>query len=130
MGLGEEHKSDVMAYYCAAVAERERERMPLIGPSIDRRTLALLQRVHNSDTIKSLVCFVCGQIRTYMKHERHHWEIRYHAGALFEKLMKEDMEFLNLNCSLGEFRKNYARGSKDEGNVFADAPEFAENSWE
>ena len=31
-----------MAYYNAAVAERERERMPLIGPSVCRRTLALL----------------------------------------------------------------------------------------
>ena len=70
MGLLEEHRRDVMAYYCAAVAERERERMPLIGPSVDRRTLALLQRVYNSDAIKSLVCFVRGQIHTYMKDQQ------------------------------------------------------------
>ena len=130
MGLLEEHRDDVMAYYCAAVAERERERMPLIGPSVDRRTLALLQRVYNSDAVKSLVCFVCGQIHTFLKHEPHFWQIRYDTGALFDEMQGKDLKVLELNCGLREFQKRYARGGKDEGNVFFDAGEFQETSWE
>ena len=35
----------MLAYYTAAVSEREREHMPVIGPSVDRRVLRLLNAV-------------------------------------------------------------------------------------
>ena len=103
--------------------------MPLIGPSVDRRTLALLQRAVNK-TVKSLVCFVCAQIHTFMNDDDANWNIRYESGALFEKLEGEDLKMLDLNCGLMEFRKRYAQGGKDEGNVFSEAPEFDDNAWE
>ena len=42
-----------MAYYCGAVAERERECMPLIGPCVDRRCLAMPNRIFHSGTVKN-----------------------------------------------------------------------------
>ena len=55
-----------LAYYTAAVQERERDAMPIIGPSVDRRTLTLLCRLANSDTVCSLVCFACAQIHRWV----------------------------------------------------------------
>ena len=54
----------MMAYYTAAVSEREREHMPVIGPSVDRRALRLVNAVCNSTTVCSLSCFCCSHVRT------------------------------------------------------------------
>ena len=135
MGLvaAKKHDRDVMAYYCAAVQERERERMPLTGPSVDRRALAMLQQVMNSESTKSLVCFVCAQIHTYLEVDAPgNWQIKYHSAAIFEHLEadSEKRGFLGQNCSLQEFIQRYARGSREQGNVFQNAPEFTETDWE
>ncbi len=42
----------------------EREHFPLIGMATTRRALRTLPSVYNDDVIKSLVCFVCGQIHS------------------------------------------------------------------
>ena len=55
---------DPLAYYMAAVCEQERQHMPLIGPSVDRRTLALVYRLANSKTLRGLTCFACAQLFT------------------------------------------------------------------
>ena len=47
----------VHSFYIAAVQEREREHMPLIGPTKDRQMLALVTKLANSDTIQSRMCF-------------------------------------------------------------------------
>ena len=52
------------------------------------------------------------------------------AAVRFDGSLEQSAVFQWASDHLKEFRKNYARGSKDEGNVFADAPEFTENSWE
>jgi hypothetical protein len=44
-----------LSYYMAAVGDREREHVPLIGPTVDRRTLTLVCRLANSSTIRSLM---------------------------------------------------------------------------
>ena len=43
------------AYYQWAVCEREREHIPLFGPSVDRRTLAWIVRIMKSENIESLI---------------------------------------------------------------------------
>ena len=58
---------DLMAYYNAAIAEKERENMPVIGPSIDRRVFKWLHRKCNSETVQSLTCFICAQVRRVSK---------------------------------------------------------------
>ena len=56
----------LLAYYTAAVAEREREHVPLIGPSVDRRSLAFLNQLCRSRNVDSQICFVCAQIHTHV----------------------------------------------------------------
>ena len=70
----DEAEMTALAYYTEAVCQREREHVPLIGPSTDRRTLALVCRLANSQTVRALVCFTCGQVHTNVAC----WEQMYH----------------------------------------------------
>ena len=118
-----------LAYYMAAVREREREHMPLIGPSVDRRTLALVNRAANSDTVCSLMCFVCAQLHTWVAswetlqppHRRNpllkgqRSQIAYHnVKDTLLRLEAEDVDSFLLSCSLEHFRRRFAseRGSR------------------
>ena len=68
----EEHKCknyafDVVAYYLYATRIKEQEHVPIIGPSLDRRQLALLNKAMNSSTVQGLICFSCANVRTWVK---------------------------------------------------------------
>ena len=119
---------DLMAYYCAAIAERERENMPLIGPSIDRRVFKWLQRASNSEKVQSLMCFVCAQIKTHVASHSANWDIKYHAGSIFDTA--HDRRNLKLNCSLRYFKDRYARDDAPDGNPFRQQSELAADCWE
>ena len=45
----------LLAYYMAAVREQEREHMPLIGPSVDRRRMAYVHQASRSEDVESLM---------------------------------------------------------------------------
>ena len=60
--VGPVDEKDFMGYYCGAIAEVERRRMPRVGVSVDRRTIAHVLEAYNDETIKELMCFVCGQL--------------------------------------------------------------------
>jgi hypothetical protein len=119
---------NLMAYYVAAIAERERENMPLIGPSIDRRVFKLVQRACNSDAVQSLMCFVCAQVKTHVASHRANWDIKYHDGSVFDRAHSKGN--LTLNCSLAYFKDRYARDDGPDGNPFQHAPELAADCWE
>ena len=51
-------------YVHGAVALAERERWPLLGLSVTRRSLNRLCKRFNNRTVKRLCCFVFGQLRT------------------------------------------------------------------
>ena len=53
-----------MDYYVAAIEEKERQKMPDVGTSIDRRSFVFLQHYTGSHAIHSLICFICAQIKT------------------------------------------------------------------
>ena len=129
MQLSEKDK-DFMAYYNAAIAERERENMPLIGPSIDRRVFKLLHRACNSETVQSLICFVCAQVKTHAACFEHNWDIKYHYADLFHRAHDGGKGNLKLNCSLPYFKSRFARPDGPEGNPFQRAPELASDCWE
>ena len=78
-----------MGYYRQATAEIERgvicideendvkamphgyhvcQGVPVVGPSVDRRTFGHLREVYNDDAIRSMICFVCAQRRTHTLH--------------------------------------------------------------
>ena len=54
----------VYSVYMAAVCERERESMPVIGIAKDRQVLRGLNAV--LPEVKSMMCFGCAQIRTHV----------------------------------------------------------------
>ena len=54
------------ALYNQALAEKERQTVPLVGVATDRRALAHLGEVFYEDNVTALICFVCG-----CKHLRH-----------------------------------------------------------
>ena len=120
--------ADTMAYYCAAIAERERENMPLIGPSIDRRVFKWLQHAANSERVQSLICFICCQVKTEVACFRDTSDIRYHDGSIFERAYASGST--NLNCSLAFFRTRYANEADGDANPFKNAADIADDCWE
>ena len=50
--------------YEQTIALLEQEQWPLVGPSTDRRSIELLTQDYNDETIKNLICFICGQSKT------------------------------------------------------------------
>merc|ERR1712079_864936 len=64
----------VYSVYMAAVCERERESMPVIGIAKDRQVLRGLNAVLPG--IKSMMCFGCAQIRTHVPL----WQLMYNPG--------------------------------------------------
>ena len=61
------YRMDTSAYSNAAVMKKEQEHVPIIGPAIDRRILTILNKLANSDTLQSAVCFVCAQLHTWVQ---------------------------------------------------------------
>ena len=55
---------EVHSVYMAAVCERERESMPVIGIAKDRQVLRGLNSV--LPQVKSMMCFGCAQIRSHV----------------------------------------------------------------
>ena len=106
---------DMLAYYTAAVCEREREHMPIIGPSVDRRSLRMLHAVCNSKTVCSLSCFCCAQVRTRAQI----WEntnasdiqLRKIAHSLYAFMSKAPEEFERA-CSYAWYVQEY--GTEEE----------------
>ena len=62
----DEKEMTLLAYYLAAVREKERQHMPLIGPCVDRRSLAMVHKLSRSDNIHGVICFACAQIHTHV----------------------------------------------------------------
>ena len=69
----------LLAYYLAAVREKERQHMPLIGPCVDRRSLAMVHKLSRSDHIHGLICFACAQIYTHVSS----WDRMWHETTEF-----------------------------------------------
>ena len=118
--------------------------MPLIGPSVDRRTLTLVCRLARSETLRGLVCFTCAQVFTSVTSwERMHGPapsrealdskaaIRMcNVGETLLKLEGTDLSAFMRNCSLELFRKRYGQEDSPNGSPFASAPELAPDAGE
>jgi hypothetical protein len=83
-------KRQVLAYYTAAIREKEREGVPSIGASIDRRTFEHVHEDYNSKTVRSLVCYVCATINTQTSSANS--AIRLEDGSVLQCLSKESFE--------------------------------------
>lgn len=72
-----------VAYYTAAVCEQERQHMPLVGPSVDRRTLTFVCKLAGSDSLCALICFGCAQLHTSVKSWEKFSRLSGHRGKLW-----------------------------------------------
>ena len=125
MQLPQSCSGDLMAYYCGAIAQKEQEGMPIIGPSVDRRTFKLLHQVYNSATVGSLVCFVCAQIHTRLEcHANANKNINYYDARVFSSLAERNPAAVDLNLGLGTFLRSYAADRENGRGPFAQSPEF------
>ena len=64
----------VISNYMAAVCEREREHMPVVGIAKDRQVLRMLNGILSS--VRSMMCFGCAQIHANVPL----WEKMYEPG--------------------------------------------------
>ena len=71
--------ADVYSYYLEAIAERERQAMPSLGSSIDRRTFHVLKEDFCEDSVQALVCMCCARIATCTNHNTAIGYINAHA---------------------------------------------------
>ena len=101
-------QKQLLAWYTAAIREVERQDVPSIGASIDRRTFQHLSTVYNEDKVKSLICFVCGQIKT-VTHDRN-TEIRWQKTEFLRTISEES--FMS-NLSFERFREDYSQVAED-----------------
>ena len=125
---------DVIAFYTAAIDEVERESMPLLGASVDRRIFQDLARVVDSDSVKSLICFSCAQVRTYCRV----WEkdglseIRYYKAAKLEELEARERDggekTFTRNFSLPFYIRSYGVPGFDRAR--REEPNFEEAVWQ
>ena len=81
-------------FYTGALSVQERLRTPMAGATIDRRVFTQLAHVCNDDRIRSLMCFLCSQVKL-------------DTGRL-----RSDIEFRNARClfslPVGSLIKNFS----------------------
>ena len=50
-------------YYLEVIAYKEQQKMPDVGPAIDRRTFRQVAQESTEDSMQALICMCCAQIR-------------------------------------------------------------------
>ena len=132
-----------MDYVEEAIMEKERQGMPALGYSRDRRALQHLDDVYNSDLVKQLVCLVCAQSKTDMglidrdgpiinekKVDEPLSDIAFRTGDdLVSCYMRNKAKF-EVNLRFQEFIKRYADGHAEGAGAFANATELDPGNYE
>ena len=90
--------------YKAALSIKERQQIPIVGPSVDRRAFEHTSHVYNDDRIRSLICFACAQVK--LDTGRIRSAIEFRSGTWFFSLPKGS---LTKNFSMDEFRRLYCQ---------------------
>jgi len=91
-----------MDLYEEAIGIAERDQIPTVGPSIDRRSIALATQRYNDDAVCSLVCFVCGQIKAQTFGANS--SMTRQSGGWFANLGEEALQ---ANLGWGRWEKHY-----------------------
>ena len=90
--------------YLGAIASIERNQIPAVGLSKDRQMLKKLRRHYNDESICSLICDVCGQIKTKTPGETSH--IDWQRDGWFASLPNAS-NTLDANCGWDEWCRQY-----------------------
>ena len=77
--------------------------MPLVGPSVDRRTLTMVCRLAKSETLHGLVCIACTQLLTRVNA----WECMYKPCRSFEsEASKSDIRMCRVGDTLLQLERD------------------------
>ena len=100
--------------YLGAISSIERNQVPLVGLAKDRQVLRkLTKHRYNDENICSLVCVVCGQIKTKTPSKNSH--IEWQGPGWFASLPKAS-KTLDANCGWDHWCKQY--GNKPPLNAY------------
>ncbi|CAK9024343.1 ATP-dependent DNA helicase [Durusdinium trenchii] len=111
---------DNMAWYCAGMRHKKQQNMSLVGPSVDRRTIALMRQAYASETVEMLICF-CRAAKKIKVRPSEESEISYRFGG---ELLRLGDQVLHLNFALEDFKRSYG-----DGPAFQDARDLADDVW-
>ena len=85
--------------YKQAIAVKEREKVPTVGPAIDRRSINHTLVAYNDERIKALICFACARIRVTTGGARPHieyltgdWLLALPPGSLWKNFAKQEFD--------------------------------------
>ena len=148
----------VYSFYMAAVCEKERESMPVVGIAKDRQVLRPLNSIMAS--VSSKICFSCAQIYSWAPlwsymYTPGKWGIHFDAGknmhwsehthsrmsqnriSMFEvhsslqRFFNRDERCFRLHFSLRDFKERYCSDSQPDGNPFRNCKLFddAAHDW-
>ena len=146
------HDSE-MDFYVAAIEMKEREHMPAVGPSIDRRQFGHLQQFASSARVHSLICFICAQIKTdttgsirnecpeslfqrnlcgsnhaYIPWHGRNCDISYRRGAWLSRAKENNPHKIISNMGVAEFKRHFVTNTSSEQHMRW--PELEPNQWE
>ena len=112
-------------YVYGAAGIAARERWPLLGLSVTRRSLNLLCLRYNDATMQCLSCFVCGQLRTTCQgypgvdlntaiddSAIHSYEIKTHDITWFDEMENASPGTLLNNCNYELWRHRYVLNTR------------------
>ena len=80
-------------FYKGALSFQDPRTIPIVGPSVDRRSFQATSYVFSNARIRSLICFTCNQIK--LDTGRIRIEIEFCSGSwfFFTNRMSEEMSF-------------------------------------
>ena len=88
--------------YLQALAVKERQGFPAVGPSIERRVFEHTQQIYNDASIRALICCLCARIQVDTGRGRS--DIEFKHGGWFYALPPGS---LRKNFSKAEFERRY-----------------------
>jgi len=114
-------------YYVAGIRRKEDQKMPDTGISTDRRALA--NAIAGTLHARSLVCFICGQVKTDTGIlQKSDITLSKENAAMLDDLQRKNPQALLYNLSAGFFRDTYTKGPNEQ--PWRRRPEFEEKDWE
>ena len=113
-------REDSYDYYLEAIAIREQQSMPTVGPSVDRRTFAHVALDMSEDAVQSLICMCCAQIRR-SSNTTNADIARVSSGEYFQSLCPLSFQ---ANWDFAEYMKEY--GSTD---ALQNHPDLQDDNW-
>ena len=85
--------------YKEALSIKERQKMPTVGPAIDRRAFEHTTQRYNDDSIQSLICFCCARIclntggaRSDIEFKKGGWILALKPGVVAKNFSKAEFE--------------------------------------